>query len=103
MKYLLATIFLFLISSTASSAQLMSKPVICGSFADIQKEMIKNYGEDQKEIIGMTEQGQTVHIKLYGEKTYTIVEIHVSGMACILGAGELIGKIGNPISRRMLP
>ena len=98
MKYLLATkttillslSLLFLISSTAYSAQLMTRPVICGSFADIQKEMIKNYGEDQKEIIGISEQGQIVHIKLYGDKTYSIVEMHVSGMACILGAGELM-------------
>ena len=103
MRYLLATIFLFLISSTASSAQLMTRPVICGPFADIQKEMIKNYGEDQQEIIGISEQGQIVHVKLYGDKTYSIVEIHASGMACLLVAGELIGKIGNPISCRMLP
>jgi len=92
MKYLLATIFLFLISSTASSELLMNKTVICGPFADIQREIIKNYGEDQQEIIGISEQGQIVHVKLYGEKTYTIVEVNVSGMACILGAGELIGN-----------
>ena len=93
MKYLLAiTSLLFLISSTAYSAQLMTRPVICGTFSVIQKEMIKTYGEDQKEIIGISEQGQIVHIKLYGDKTYTIVEMHVSGMACILGAGELITK-----------
>jgi len=92
MKYLLATIFLFLISSTASSEPLMNKTVICGPFADIQKEIIKNYGEDQQEIIGISVQGQIVHVKLYGEKTYTIVEINVSGIACILGGGELIGN-----------
>ena len=90
MKYLLATIFLFLISSTAYSAQLMTRPLICGTFSVIQREMIKTYGEDKEEIIGMSEQGQIVHIKLYGDKTYTIVEMHVSGMACILGAGELM-------------
>ena len=91
MKYLLAiTSLLFLISSTAYSAQLMTRPLICGTFSVIQREMIKTYGEDKEEIIGMSEQGQIVHIKLYGDKTYTIVEMHVSGMACILGAGELM-------------
>ena len=70
----------------------MNRPLICGTFSVIQREMIKTYGEDKEEIIGMSEQGQIVHIKLYGDKTYTIVEMHVSGMACILGAGELMVK-----------
>lgn len=97
MKYLLATIFLFLISSTAYASQIMTRPVICGTFADIQKELIKNYGEDQKEIIGISEQGHIVHIKLYSDKTYSIVEMHVSGMACLLGAGELIAVPGSTL------
>lgn len=92
MKYILATIsLLFLISPPwAYASQIMTRPVICGPFVDIQKEMIKNYGEDQQEIIGISEQGQIVHVKFSSDKTYTIVEMHVSGMACVLGAGELI-------------
>ena len=94
MKYLLATISLLFLSlltlSPSYASQIMNRPVICGPFVDIQKELIKNYGENKDEIIGISEQGLIVHVKFSSEKTYTIVEMHVSGMACILGAGELI-------------